>query len=415
MAESQEMKPLEEARSEVLSTVRVLGSETVPIWEALGRILAADVIAPEDVPPFPNSAMDGFAVRAEDVSSPGAVLEVLGDLQAGYTTETEVGPGEAIKIMTGAPIPSGADTVVRVEDTAAEGSKVEIAVAVESGTSVRPAGGDVKRDQLVFEAGTRLTPMHIGVLATIGVAKPKVFKRPRVAYMSTGDELAPVETPTLVPGGIRDSNRPMLRALLEEAGAELIDLGIVPDDPDVLRGALDSGSQADVMVSTGGVSMGDYDVTKLVLVGDAGVEFWKIAIQPAKPFAFGRVGAALFFGLPGNPVSVLVSFEQFLRPALLRMQGARAVLRPQMVAVAGEDLDTDPEKTVFVRVLVEGLADGVPRVIKSGGQSSNVLSAAAAADAFAVVPEGVAAVRSGEPVTIEMFKWPEAREWADGR
>jgi len=415
MAEGQEMKPLEAARSEVLSTVRVLGAETVPIWEALGRVLAADVIAPEDVPPFPNSAMDGFAVRADDVSSPGAVLEVLGDLQAGYTTETEVGPGEAIKIMTGAPIPRGADSVVRVEDTATGGSKVEIAVAVESGTSVRPAGGDVKRDQLVFEAGTRLTPMHIGVLATIGVAQPEVFKRPRVAYMSTGDELAPVETPTLAPGGIRDSNRPMLRALLEEAGAELIDLGIVPDDPDLLRAALDRGSQADFMVSTGGVSMGDYDVTKLVLEGDAGVEFWKIAIQPAKPFAFGRVGAALFFGLPGNPVSVLVSFEQFLRPALLRMQGARAVLRPQMVAVAGEDLDTDPEKTVFVRVLVEGLAEGVPRVIKSGGQSSNVLSAAAAADAFAVVPEGAATIRSGEPVTIEMFKWPEVREWSDGR
>ncbi|HEX5695240.1 MAG TPA: gephyrin-like molybdotransferase Glp [Acidimicrobiia bacterium] len=415
MAEGQEMKPLETARSEVLSAVRVLGTETVPIWEARGRVLSADVIAPEDVPPFPNSAMDGFAVRADDVSSPGAVLEVLGDLQAGYTTETEVGPGEAIKIMTGAPIPRGADTVVRVEDTATAGSKVEIAVAVDTGTSVRPAGGDVKRDQLVFEAGTRLTPMHVGVLATIGVAKPEVFKRPRVAYMSTGDELTPVETPTLAPGGIRDSNRPMLRALLEEAGAELLDLGIVPDDPDLLRAALDRGSRANVMVSTGGVSMGDYDVTKLVLEGDAGVEFWKIAIQPAKPFAFGRVGDALFFGLPGNPVSVLVSFEQFLRPALLRMQGARAVLRPQMVAVAGEDLDTDPEKTVIVRVLVEGLVEGVPTVIKSGGQSSNVLSAAAAADAFAVVPEGVATVKRGEPVTIEMFKWPETREWFDGR
>jgi molybdopterin molybdotransferase len=233
--------------------------------------------------------------------------------------------------------------------------------------------------------------------------------------MSTGDELTPVDAPVLAPGGIRDSNRPMLRALLEEAGAEMSDLGIVSDDPGDLRHALDLGSKADVLVSTGGVSMGDYDVTKLVLEGDAGVDFWKIAIQPAKPFAFGRVGAALFFGLPGNPVSVLVSFEQFLRPALLRMQGARAVLRPHVTAVAGEDLTTDAEKTVFVRVLVEGLGEGTPRVIRSGGQSSNVLSAAAAADAFAVVPRGVGTVKTGETVIIEMFKWPESREWTDGR
>jgi len=409
------MKTLESARSEVLAAVGVLESESVSIGEARGRVLASDVIAGEDVPPFPNSAMDGFAVRAVDVASPGATLEVLGDLQAGSTTEVVVGTGEAIKIMTGAPMPKGADTVVKVEDTITDGSKVEIGIAVEPGTSVRPAGGDVIRDQLVFEKGTRLTPMHIGVLATIGVANPEVFRRPRVAYMSTGDELAPVETTHLGPGGIRDSNRPMLKALLEEAGAELIDLGIVSDDPDLLRSALDRGSRSDLIVSTGGVSMGDYDVTKLVLEGDAGVGFWKIAIQPAKPFAFGRVGDAVFFGLPGNPVSVLVSFEQFLRPALLRMQGARAILRPQMVAVTAEDLDTDPEKTVFVRVVVEGLAEGVPKVKKSGGQSSNVLSAAAAADAFAVVPRGVATIERGGPVTIEMFKWPETREWLDGR
>jgi molybdopterin molybdotransferase len=409
------MKPLEEARSEVLTSVGILGSETVPIWEALGRVLARDVVASEDVPPFANSAMDGFAVRGADVESPGSVLEVIGDIPAGSATDIEIGAGEALKIMTGAPMPPGADTVVRVEDTSAEGSKVTINTGVPRGTSVRPAGGDVVRDQLVFETGTRLTPMHVGVLATIGVGHPEVFKRPRAAFMSTGDELRPPEEADLGPGGIRDSNRPMLKALLEETGADLIDLGIVPDDPGALRAALDRGSRADVLVSTGGVSMGDYDVTKLVLEGDARVGFWKIAIQPAKPFAFGRVGEAFFFGLPGNPVSVLVSFEQFLRPALLRMQGARLILRPQMAAIAGEDLDTDPEKTVFVRVLLDGLSDGVPRVVKSGGQSSNVLSAAAAADAFAVVPRGVGTIEAGVRVTIEMFKWPESREWADGR
>ncbi len=409
------MKPLEVARSEVLSSVDQLGSERVPIWEARGRVLASDVVAPENVPPFPNSAMDGFAVRAADVATPGSVLEVLGDLPAGSTTDIVVGRGEALKIMTGAPMPRGADTVVKVEDTTSDGSKVAINVAVEPGTSVRAAGGDVVSGQLVFEAGTRLTPMHVGVLATIGVGRPEVSRRPRVAFMSTGDELTPPEQATLAPGSIRDSNRPMLKALLEEAGAELIDLGIVPDQPDVLRRALDRGSEADFLVSTGGVSMGDYDVTKQVLEGDAHVGFWKIAIQPAKPFAFGRVGDAVFFGLPGNPVSVLVSFEQLLRPAILKMQGARAILRPQLRAVAGEDLDTDPEKTVFVRVLVDGLAEGVPTVMRSGGQSSNVLSAAANADAFAVVPQGVGLVQAGEKVRIEMFKWPETREWVDGR
>jgi molybdopterin molybdotransferase len=340
---------------------------------------------------------------------------VLGDLPAGSTTDVVVGRGEALKIMTGAPMPPGADTVVKVEDTTTDGSKVVIGVAVEPGTSVRAAGGDVANGQLVFEAGTMLTPMHVGVLATIGVGHPEVSKRPRVAFMSTGDELTPPEEATLAPGAIRDSNRPMLRALLEEAGAELIDLGIVPDEPDVLRRALDRGSEADFLVSTGGVSMGDYDVTKQVLEGDAQVGFWKIAIQPAKPFAFGRVGDAVFFGLPGNPVSVLVSFEQFLRPAMLKMQGARAILRPHLTAVAGEDLVTDPEKTVFVRVVVDGIAEGVPTVIRSGGQSSNVLSAAANADAFAVVPRGVGMVEAGAQVTIEMFKWPETREWVDGR
>jgi len=408
------MIPLEEARSEVLSSVGLLGTERVPIWEALGRVLATEAISPEDVPPFANSAMDGFAVRGGDVVSAGSVLEVIGDLPAGSETDLEVGPGQAIKIMTGAPMPHGADTVVRVEETSTEGSKVTVSSVVEKGTSVRRAGGDVAEGQTVFAAGTRLTPMHVGVLATIGMGEPEVFARPRVAFMSTGDELTPPGVP-LGPGAIRDSNRPMLLALLREAGVETIDLGIVPDDPEALRRALDRGAEADVVISTGGVSMGDYDVTKLVLQGDAHVDFWQVAIQPAKPLAFGRLGSALFFGLPGNPVSVLVSFEQFARPALLKMQGARAILRPRLVARAGETLDTDPAKTVFVRVLVEGMSRGVPTVVKSGGQASNVLSAAAAADGFAVVPRGTGIVEPGSDVVVEMFRWPESREWSDGR
>jgi molybdopterin molybdotransferase len=409
------VKPLEEVRAEVLSSVGLLDVEGIPIWEARGRVLAAEVTAAEDVPPWANSAMDGFAVRGVDVVDPGSVLEVIGDLPAGSSSDAEVGPAQAIKIMTGAPMPSGADTVVRVEDTTVEGSKVTVKTAVETGTSVRPVGGDVAEGDVVFTAGTRLTPMHVGVLATIGLGSPRVFRRPRVAFMSTGDELTPPESPSLAAGAIRDSNRPMLGSLMEDVGVETVDLGIVPDDPAALRDALDRGSKADVIISTGGVSMGDYDVTKLVLQGDALVEFWQVAIQPAKPFAFGRIGDALFFGLPGNPVSVLVSFEQFARPALLKMQGARHILRPQLVARAGEDFETDPEKTVFVRVLVEGLDEGIPTVVRSGGQASNVLSAAASADGFALVPRGTARVEEGDEVSVEMFRWPESREWADGR
>jgi molybdopterin molybdotransferase len=386
----------------------------VSIRESLGRVLAGDVISPEDVPPFANSAMDGFAVRGADVNTAGSVLEVIGDLPAGSRSDLVVGPGEAIRIMTGAPMPAGADTVVRVEETLSEASKVTVNTAVDVGTAVRPAGGDVTRGQTVFTAGTRLTPMHVGVLSTVGVAEPDVFARPRVAFMSTGDELTPVGE-ALGPGAIRDSNRPMLRALLEETGVETVDLGIVRDDPQALRAALDRGAESDVVISTGGVSMGDYDVTKLVLEGDAHVDFWQVAIQPAKPFAFGRIGSALFFGLPGNPVSVLVSFEQFARPALLKMQGARAVLRPRIVARAGETLDTDPGKTVFVRVRVDGLAAGEPTVVKAGGQASNVLSATAAADGFAVVPRGTGTVEAGEEVSVEMYKWPASREWPDDR
>lgn len=408
------MKPLEETRAEVLSAVPLLGRERVSIGESLGRVLAGDVISPEDVPPFANSAMDGFAVRGADVAAAGSVLEVIGDLPAGSRSDLVVGPGEAIRIMTGAPMPAGADTVVRVEETLSEGSKVTVNTAVDVGTAVRPAGGDVTRGQTVFTAGTRLTPMHVGVLSTVGVAEPEVFARPRVAFMSTGDELTPVGE-ALGPGAIRDSNRPMLRALLEETGVETVDLGIVRDDPQALRAALDRGAESDVVISTGGVSMGDYDVTKLVLQGDAHVDFWQVAIQPAKPFAFGRIGSALFFGLPGNPVSVLVSYEQFARPALLKMQGALALLRPRLVARAGESLDTDPEKTVFVRVRVQGLAEGEPTVVKAGGQASNVLSATAAADGFAVVPRGTGTVEAGEEVSVEMYKWPESREWRDDR
>jgi molybdopterin molybdotransferase len=324
-----------------------------------------------------------------------------------------VTPGSAVKIMTGATIPEGADAVVPVEVTRQEGDRVEILEAVPKGASVRAAGGDVAAGSPVLRTGERMGPAHLAVLASIGVGRVKTHRRPKVAIMSTGDELRSPDTAELGPGLIRDTNRPLLTALLSELGVEVLDLGIVPDDEEALRSALlRASAESDAVVTSGGVSMGDYDLVKQ-LVGDlGGVEVWQTAMQPAKPFAFGRLGGTPFFGLPGNPVSVMVAFEQFTRPALVQMMGSEKLFRPRLNGVLMGGAETDPAKTVFLRVRTwwEG---GILYAESSGGQSSNVLSALAAADAFAVVPEGVSTVPAGGPVILEMFRYPESRTAAE--
>ncbi len=332
--------------------------------------------------------MDGYAVRAEDVESAPVDLTVIEDVPAGRVATRSLVPGTAIKIMTGAPIPEGADAVVRVEDTSQSGDIVTIMIGVPAGTSVRRAGGDVEAGTEVIGSGIRLAAAHIGVLANLGIAELAVHRRPRVALASTGDELVPVDGPALGPGQIRDSNRPMLAAMLTELGVQVIDLGRIPDDAAALREAIASGVEAaDVIVTSGGVSMGEYDLVKKVLGELGNIEFWQVAMQPAKPFAFGTIGGKPLFGLPGNPVSSFVAFEQFVRPGLLKMMGARSLFRPRVQGRTRVKLSTDPEKTVFVRVRTS--TEGEVRwCAPSGGQSSNVLSAVVAGDAFAVVPEG---------------------------
>lgn len=403
------MRPLPEMRAEILASMRRLESETVGYEQTIGRILAEPLVSPENVPHFENSAMDGFAVRSADTTQPGTVLDVLADVPAGQVADVAVGEGQAIKIMTGAPMPEGADAVIRVEETTLQNGRVTIAPPVPAGNSVRPAGGDIEAGETVFPAGTRLTSVHLGVLATIGAVNPVVSRLPRVAVMSTGDELQPAETEDLAPGMIRDSNRPMIKAMLAETGVEVIDLGRISDDADELRAAMGRASaEADVIVTSGGVSMGDYDVIKLVLREEADVDFFQVAMKPGKPFGFGRIGGAPFFGLPGNPVSVLVSFEQFVRPALLSMQGARALLRPRTMGTAGEKFESDGAKEEFVRVAFGGSGPEL-EAHQTGGQSSNVLSAAARADAFAVIPVGVDEVGVGDPVIVELFRAHETR------
>lgn len=403
------MRTIEEVRARALELIRPTGAEVTDLGSAVGRVLAEGIVARHDVPNFSNSAMDGFAVRGADVAAPGAVLEVLEDVAAGQVATVSVGEGEAIKIMTGAPMPDAADTVVRVEDTVEEPGKVKIVTAVSVGTSVRPPGGDVVAGSTVFDKGTRLTPAHVGVLATIGVTDIPVARRPRVAVMSTGDELVPPETETLAPGMIRDSNRPMLLALVAEGGGEPVDMGRVPDDADALRAALgEAATRCDVIVTSGGVSMGEFDVTKMVLQDEAGVEFFPVAMKPGKPQGLGAIGGKAFFGLPGNPVSVLVSFEQFVRPALLTMQGAAVALRPRVMGLAGEDLDSDPAKEEFIRVKIVGDTPTLT-VRRTGGQGSHVLSGAANADVFAVLQRDVSHVAAGDPVLLELPRAMETR------
>jgi molybdopterin molybdotransferase len=403
------MKRLAQARADVAAAVPLLPEVEVGVAEALGLALAADVVAPHPVPPFANSAVDGYAVLASDTRDVPVMLEVVEDVPAGSLPEKDVAPGVAIRVMTGAPMPGGADAMVMVEDTDFDEPTVKVLAPASPGDHVRRAGGDFEAGDVVLAQGDRIDAVRIGLAASIGVTRLQIRRRPRVAVLSTGDEVLSPEATALPPGAIRDSNRPMLVAALRDVGAEVLDLGIVPDDERLLRSTLEeAASDADAVVSSGGVSMGQYDLVKKVL-GDLGdVDFWRVAMQPAKPFAFGFLGGTPFFGLPGNPVSVMVAFEQFVRPALLTAMGASRVLRPRTAGVMAEAVSTSPEKAVFLRVAV---ARQGPRwfVEPSGGQGSNILSALAAADAFAVIPVGIGEVAAGDEVVLELFRSAETR------
>lgn len=386
--------------------MRPLPEVSVPLAEAWGLVLVADVVADHDLPAFANSSVDGFAVRAIDTVGAPVELAILEDVPAGRVPSRPVVAGTATRIMTGAPLPDGADAVAMVEDTALAVPRVRILKPAVPGDGVRPAGGDVAAGATVLWAGDRLRPAHLGLLAALGVGSPRVTRRPRVAIVSTGDEVVAPDTVALRPGAIRDANRPLLRGLLTAFGAEIDDLGIVPDDARLLRSALgEAAASSDAVVTSGGVSMGDYDLVKQVLAESGTVEFWQVAMQPAKPFAFGFLAGTPLFGLPGNPVSAMVAFEQFVRPALLARMGATRLFRPRVTARLGEAVATNPAKTVFVRVAWGG--DGV--VVPVAGQASHALSGLAAADGFAIVPVGTSDLPAGADVAVELFGCDESR------
>ncbi len=382
--------PLEDAQAFVLESCPPLDIVDVDRRDASGLVLAVAVVAAEVVPPFDNTAVDGYAVRAEDVASVPVELRVVGELAAGAAPTTPLGAGEAIRIMTGAPMPSGADAVVMVEDSERIGDgAVRLTRSVAEGAAIRRAGDDVQVGDLLFEVGTTITPSVDAVLASVNAGRVHVYRRPRVAVLSTGDELVDDGSPLEI-GQIRESNKTMLAALLAEAGCEVVDLGVVRDDEAELERVLRSAAaDCDAIVSSGGVSMGDYDVVKAVLGRIADMHWMQIAIKPAKPFAFGRLDGTPIFGLPGNPVSSLVSFELLARPALRRMMGHRRLTRTSIVAVADVALDRQPDgKVHFMRVNGEFGDDGRYHVRPLDAQGSHQLAATALADAMAVVPDG---------------------------
>ena len=410
------MTPLDDVRAVVLSHCRPGPIVSLPLHEAHGVVLAGDVVATEPVPPFDNTAVDGYAVRAQDVAQVPATLEVIGELAAGAVAVDVLRPGTAIRIMTGAPIPEGCDAVVMVEDTERVGeSAVVIHKSVTAGDAIRRAGSDVEVGATVFTQGVVVTAMVEGVLASINAHTVSVYARPRVGILSTGDELIDDGSP-LQPGQIRESNRTMLRRIIAETGVEVVDIGIVRDDEAVLERVLRDAvnvQHCDALITSGGVSMGDYDVVKAVLGRIASMQWFQIAMKPAKPFAFGTLvndaGVAIpVFGLPGNPVSSLMSYELLARPALKSMMGYHNPYRGRVKAIVDEDIVRKPDgKVHFDRVHAYwGARDNRVHVRRTGPQGSHQLAATAVANAIMAVPDGTG-VRAGDEVTVS-FLGPES-------
>ena len=398
---------IDEARSRVLAEARPLPPESRPLTESLGLVVAEDVFASHDLPPFDNSAMDGFAVRSSDVADArdeqGVVLDVTQTVSAGEGVHAVLRPGEAVKIMTGAPLPGGADAVIESERTEEAAGKVTVFEAVKPGKNVRYAGEDLRAGTRALRAGTPIGPAEIGLMAALGVPAVRVHKRPRVAIVSTGSELVELGLP-LGPGQIHNSNSYALSALCRQLGIEPDALGIAVDDRTATRDLLAKGLQYDVLLTTGGVSAGAFDFVKEVQA-ELGVErrLWGVAMKPGKPLVFGVRGHTLVFGLPGNPASAMVSFELFVRPALLRLMGYRQTTRPLYRAVVQEDLKGSDERVHVVRVRA-WRDKGLWQVSSTGDQGSGRLRSMVGANGLVFVPAGSRAVNSGEEVDLLLLR-----------
>ncbi len=409
------MISVEEALDRVLSYVRTLDGEEKPIMDCLGQVLDEDVYSPFNVPPLDNSAMDGYAVRAADTAgatqSSLVYLDVIGEVRAGAIAQREVVSGTAYRIMTGAPLPPGADSIVRFEDTnehmqsGQHLARIGVFCQVPPGHDVRRAGEDIARGQLVLSRGTTIRPQEVGVLASLGKAKARVIRRPVVAVLATGDELVEVEQP-LPEGKIYNSNSFSIAAQVLRYGGIPKSLGVTPDRIDSIVAKVKEALDADMLITSGGVSLGDYDLVKDVLAEQGEISFWTVRMKPGKPLAFGAIQGVPHLGLPGNPVSSMVTFELFARPAILKMMGKTNLSKPWVWAVLEDSAENTDGRRVFARAMVRKEDDRYLARL-TGPQGSGILTSLTRANGLAIVPEDVERLNAGDAVRVLMLDWSE--------
>ncbi len=395
-----------EARRRILESIEpVRGTESLALRSALGRVLAREVRTPFDVPGHTNSAVDGYALAGAGLPAQGErEFPLAGTALAGQPFEGEVAAGLCARIMTGAPLPPGTDTVVMQEHVKPGPGSVRIGTGHRIGQNVRMAGEDLAQGSIALSPGKRLTPADLGLLASLGIAEIPVHRRPRVAFFSTGDELRSIGEP-LVAGAVYDSNRYTLHGMLQQLGVEILDLGVVRDQRDAVRTAFrEAAALADAIVTSGGVSVGDADYVKETLDALGNVAFWQIAMKPGRPLAFGRVNSAAFFGLPGNPVAVMVTFYQFVQPALQRMMGEDPISAPALFSARSlSRFRKQPGRTEFQRAIVESNGDGELVVRSTGTQGSGILRSMSLANCFVVLPDDAGDIEPGMSVRVQPF------------
>jgi molybdopterin molybdotransferase len=392
-----------EAQRVVLESVATMGAEQVKLEQSLGRVLAEEVRANRDQPPFDISAMDGYALRSADLASVPAILEIIEDIKAGDLPSKTLVPGQCARIMTGAPMPQGADAVIRVEDTEAKpDNQVQINQPVKPGNDIRRLGENMRNGEVVLAPGTAITPGVIGVLATVKRAQVQVYRRPRVEILSTGNELEGLDEP-VDPNKIPNSNSYALMGQVQALGIEPVLLGIARDDPEELARYLKRGLEYDVLLVSGGTSVGVHDYVRPTIEA-LGVQmlFWRVSMKPGHPVAFGKIGAKIIFGLPGNPVSSMVCFEQFVAPALRRMMGHARTYRRTVEARMTHNVKHQPGRTEFIRVLLAKEPGGYAAT-STGAQGSGMLLSMARADGLAVVPGDSAGLAAGGTVTVQLL------------
>jgi len=396
---------VDEARQRLMDAMTpIKGRECLPIRQALNRVLAEEVLSTMDVPPFSNSAMDGYALRSEDIPANGnKTLRMIGASFAGKPYDGRVGTNECTRIMTGAVMPDGADTVVMQENVTADGQNIEINDRIRAGDNRRDAGEDIRQGDTLLSAATRLTPADIGLLASTGVSEVNVCRLLRVAFFSTGDELRPVGS-ALEPGEIYDSNRYTLYGMLERMGIQWLDMGVIPDQRDAVTNALQEASEiADVILTSGGVSVGEADFVTEALQQLGEVQFWKVAMKPGKPLATGTIGKARFFGLPGNPVSAMATYYQFVQPALYLLMGTSPPEPLIFEVPSAVPLKKSPGRLEYQRGILERDNNGQYQVRGTGKQGSHILTSMSQANCFIILPAQCAGVEAGDPVQVQPF------------